>query len=164
MSAFLVSSDHVDALVTAVIEHDNPYCSVPAPDWAKLEDRFPGAFAVPARRKLMGEMRPRENVGRMHATELARALLIANLDSLRARYTTAEQKLDHDAEEVAILAHLYTPQPLSVVSLLKQSQCFAYQACEVSDWDSCWAKAFTVELESVLINALPGFDDAPWGV
>jgi hypothetical protein len=100
----------------------------------------------------------------MHATELARALLIANLDSLRARYTRPEQQADHDAEEAAILAHFYSPRPIPVVSALKQNQCYAYQSSEVSDWDSCWAKAFIVALEGVLIHALPGFDEAPWGL
>jgi hypothetical protein len=164
MSAFLVSSDHVDALVTAVIEHDNPYCVVPQPNWTKLEERYPGAFTYPARRKLLNEIGSRENAGRLFPNELARALLIANLDSLRARYSRPEQQAEHDAEEAAILAHLFSHRPLEVVSALKQNQCFAYQACEVSDWDSSWAKAFTVELEGVLIHALPGFGAAPWGV
>ncbi|ETB37543.1 hypothetical protein O974_28215, partial [Mycobacterium avium 11-0986] len=43
-------------------------------------------------------------------------------------------------------------------------QCYEYQACEPNDWQTTEAYAFCRELHNMLIQVLPGYDPAPWGI
>ena len=52
----------------------------------------------------------------------------------------------------------------SVVEVLKALQCYEYQACEPKDWQHTEAYAFCRELQNMLIQALHGYDPAPWGI
>lgn len=55
-------------------------------------------------------------------------------------------------------------QEFSPVQMLKAIDCYEYQSCEHDGWEASSAKAFCTELRAALINRLPGYDDAPWGL
>jgi hypothetical protein len=50
------------------------------------------------------------------------------------------------------------------VVVLKQISCFEYQACEHPEWKDSKAKEFCEDLTNQMIGALPGYEEAPWGV
>lgn len=50
------------------------------------------------------------------------------------------------------------------VEILKAISCLEYQSCEHPGWDESEAKAFCDALREQMINALPGYDDAAWGI
>ncbi|WP_236722095.1 hypothetical protein, partial [Mycobacterium avium] len=52
----------------------------------------------------------------------------------------------------------------SVVEVLKALQCYEYQSSDPKDWHTTEAYAFCRELQNMLIQALPGYDPAPWGI
>jgi hypothetical protein len=161
MSAFVVSDAHIDAMVTMAAKHDH-HCLLPSPNWAALEEAFPGAFSHPARRS--GALMLNQNVAKAYPSELGRALLLANIASLRARYKRPEQQKEHDASEAEAMAYAHAPSLIEPASAIKQGQCFAYQACERDDWDSSWARKFCDQFEKTMIQALPGYEAAPWGI
>lgn len=173
MSAFMVSTTHIRALVSACVSLDR-HDQCPQPDWTALHARHPDAFAECVTRNEHGVTILRSTqAGRgwrnWCENELGRALVLANLDSLQARYPgDGEGGLRHPdllggytVAELLSFRNALVERP--VVELVKAVHCFAYQACEVSNWETCWAKRFCDELESVLVRNLPGYDAAPWG-
>ena len=50
------------------------------------------------------------------------------------------------------------------VEILKALDCYQYQSCEHPAWRDSQAHAFCRALEGRLIQALPGYDDAPWAI
>ena len=52
-------------------------------------------------------------------------------------------------------------EPLTVI---KSAQCFAYQACEVGDWNTTPAHEMVESIIAIAIHRLPGYYDAPWGI
>jgi hypothetical protein len=52
------------------------------------------------------------------------------------------------------------PTPVEGLKILA---CYSYQSCEHPAWESSGSYEFIQRLRSVLIRALPGYDNAPWG-
>lgn len=52
----------------------------------------------------------------------------------------------------------------TVVELLKAADCLEYQSCETSDWESTAAFKTLSRIRSILIQRLPGYDEAEWGL
>lgn len=52
----------------------------------------------------------------------------------------------------------------SVIEVLKALQCYEYQSCEPKNWQATEAYAFCRELQNILVQALPRYDHAPWGI
>lgn len=94
------------------------------------------------------------------APETVAAVLRAeNIRSLRARYPQ-----DVDAVE----DYRYRPAhadvaPGPAVIVLKSVACLRYQSCEAADYEQTLACALLNRIERAAIDALPGYDDAPWG-
>jgi hypothetical protein len=85
-----------------------------------------------------------------------------NARSVRARY--------QDADASGMISELpdcwrwgspfgRTPTPVETLKLIA---CYRYQACETGDFESTEAAAFCDALRSAAINALPGYQEAPW--
>jgi hypothetical protein len=75
---------------------------------------------------------------------------------------TAKGASGYTAEDFRAYRHTVAVRP--AVQVIKAIHCFAYQARNVSDWESCWAKRVCDALERAAVNALPGYDEAPWGI
>jgi hypothetical protein len=52
----------------------------------------------------------------------------------------------------------------SLVEVAKALQCYEYQTSELPDWPASEAYAFCRSLQHQLVQALPGYDHAPWGI
>jgi hypothetical protein len=80
----------------------------------------------------------------------------ANVRSVNHRYPY------HDAEqEQPYTFAIWTP-PMSSVEALKALACYEYQSCEPPEWMGSPAQEWCERLRSAIIDALPGYDDAPW--
>jgi len=51
-----------------------------------------------------------------------------------------------------------------MVQILKACHCYEYQSCEHPEWETSEAHAILAAIESAAVRALPGYDDAPWGI
>jgi hypothetical protein len=89
-----------------------------------------------------------------------RVLLAANVASMRARYphgvTEPETPYVFQLETNPVLLH-----PLFVI---KQAQCFDYQACEVNDYQKTVAAAITRAIINKAIECMPGYANMAWGI
>ena len=118
--------------------------------------------ALVAARNLVNRTQHAHLCDSMNDDQLGRFLIRANLDSLAAQYRDP-------VDEAEIAAYRFNPvttaaRKHSVVQLMKAAQCFAYQSCEVENWDTCDAKKFCDQLNALLIGCLPGYDEAAWGI
>jgi hypothetical protein len=52
----------------------------------------------------------------------------------------------------------------TLVEGFKLLDCYEYQSCEHEGWDSSIARRICRDLRSRLTGALPGYDEAPWGL
>lgn len=173
MSAWMTTTTHIRALVSAATLRDK-HDQLPAPDWAKLAERFPEAFrlTVDPDGKACSAAIGRGWIRAGFDDELGRALWLANADSIVARYpgdgdggTRHPDMWPGEPSAFAnVLRYRHALVELPVVTLIKAVHCFSYQACEVSDFEATWAHRFCEALESILVRDLPGYDGAPWGI
>lgn len=52
----------------------------------------------------------------------------------------------------------------NTVKFLKALDCLEYQSCEPPAWDESQAFKIIAALRGMAINALPGYNKAPWGI
>jgi hypothetical protein len=171
MSAFLVSPEHIDVLVDfARSASPRDIVRLPFPPAAYGLD-FGGIVPTGAAwsdGRAGGEFDPRE-----FPDQLGRGLLRANWASLEARYPGRTAEYFGNGEIVSEYRAPRRPRifgmyPLSsdeeMGLVLKQLDCFDYQACEVADYDRSWAQAVTDRLRRAAIRRLRGYKAAPWGL
>jgi hypothetical protein len=140
MSAFVVSDNHIDALVTFARNQEG----------------------------LLGRMLRRANVTTYDATEtsIGRILLAENVRSVCHRYPDDEpESIEH--YKFAPFPLPLEPRQIAVF-VLKAAHCLDYQSCETDDWPETVACALLQMIErracSILCDTLPEYDAAPWGV
>lgn len=88
--------------------------------------------------------------------EFGALLWTENHKSVNARYN----------EESAAEPYRFTRSPGKVdpVKALKAIHCLQYQSCEHEGWKQSEACKRLEQLEGEMISALPGYDEAPWGI
>lgn len=157
MSAFVVSKDHIDAMVALAIKPGNIRFTWYASDPDGVE--WTGDHEAYAR-----DLQAIHREGRLdRAHEIGRMLAFENAASVLYRYP------DHDNSEyvpdwTTDGSYRYpgnTRRP-SPVEGLKIISCFEYQSCEHPGWKDSEARRFCEALRHELINRLPGYDEAPW--
>lgn len=90
----------------------------------------------------------------------ANRLQRANVASVNYRYPHHEQERAEKITQYDLLhARLLTP-----VEALKAVQCLNYQSCEPPTWEESPERALLKRIEYVAINALPGYNEAPWDI
>ena len=89
------------------------------------------------------------------------ALLYAeNVRSVNHRYPNHEP-----SEPVAFTEReIRTAPDLTPVQMLKACACLEYQSCETEDYRETEAYKLMKRMENAAIGALPGYEDAPWGI
>jgi hypothetical protein len=108
-------------------------------------------------------------------TEVGRMLSVENVRSVHARYEKSQDADMNEAKRYTApslpeLAARFgrgvstSPSMIVIVFMLKQVACYEYQACEHNGWAKSNAKRYCEMLRQYLIQALPGYDEAPWGV
>lgn len=152
MSAFIVSHDHIDALLTFAKLHRVSYY-VPQSICNK-----PGGVRV--------------DIGHDNVTEVGRILLTENERSVRHRYddcaaddlpgTIGENAASYNFREFGELYRL--PAAKKCAWILNGCRCFDYQACETDDYEASLAHRIIEAIQAAAIRALPHIDDAPWEI
>jgi hypothetical protein len=100
-------------------------------------------------------------------SQLGQILVDENVASVCARYPDDNPDLGElpgptDAYYMGPYVYTDPGYVLSSVEVFKALDCFAYQACEHDGWRSSEAFAFCESLREAAIEALPGYEDAPW--
>jgi hypothetical protein len=101
-----------------------------------------------------------------NADEVGQMLLDENVASVQHRYPTVDLTTlpgKVDCEWLVPYKHVLAGRLPTLVEALKLLDCYEYQSCEHLGWDTSQANLFCRGLRSVLIHALPGYDEAPWG-
>ena len=146
MSAYVVSKAHIDAIVT---------------------------FAVGGTRRVGTVKRMAEGAGHSKyvsssdytPSQIGTALWAENHASVNYRYT----------ETTPVPAYVFRPKchgstctkptrQLTPLDIIKLCQSLKYQSCEHPAWDASFAKDFLNRVISAAIAALPGYDNALWGI
>lgn len=136
MSAWLVSKDHIDLLVTAAIN-----CGA-------LEQREISHLAgAPA------------FIRDFSADQVGKALWDANQRSLTARYGDRATRTLPAYRWAAVTEAAALAAPV----VLKACNCFDYQACEVDRYPDTWAAVWIDRLREKQICRVAGYEAAPWG-
>jgi hypothetical protein len=160
----MVSTTHIRALVTAAVKHGD---YLPAPNWREMAELHPVAFEEPLRSSF-AQSPGWARLG--YDDALGRALILANVASLQARYPgDGPDGLRHpdllpEGGLAGLLTYRHAMTDYPLPTLIKACHCFAYQACEVRDYEKTWAGCFLEGLERNLVRALPGYASAPWGL
>lgn len=143
MSAFIVSHDHIDALLT----------------FASQKHQF-GAVSY-----YVKETGACVTITEENATEIGRILLTENERSVRHRYPSdkAGELPGTIGEDAAGYTFKAWPinSPLTAVSILKGCSCFDYQACEHDGYEDSLAFEIVNTIRKRAISRLPGYDNAP---
>lgn len=146
MSAWIVSKEHVDLLVTAGLmfpQHGNLRWST-EPDTHK----------------------PTE-LERENATDAVRMLWLENFASVDHAYGDEDDRELPGADVTLpqIQRAVFRPinGTLDPVVVLKALQSYEYQSCEHPGWSKSQARRFCEALREAAIDRLPGYDEAPWG-
>lgn len=154
MSAWIVSKEHIDALVSAALV-------------VAQEDRSSFRW-YDADGNHSHELTYTDTV---RANQVGRMLWAENLASINARYTDTIEHPENcpgpndfnGIETVADYTFKRTPR-IPPVAILKAINCYEYQTCEHEGWPTSQAKAFCDSLTASVINSLPGYDESPWGI
>lgn len=90
----------------------------------------------------------------------ANMLAAATAASVNCRYSETEAADTWEARDF----HGASPWlEINPVELLKAIACYEYQSCEHGGWEGSRAYAYCERLRQRAINALHGYDAAPWG-
>jgi hypothetical protein len=156
MSAFVVSTVHIDAMLTAGLRLHLPYGDRPLrwwwPEIDAPSDRGSWTSAEAQRQASERErtLTP-DSAGRVGAM-----LLAENRRSMDHRYN------EEELEEPYLFRELpRVPDPIVV---LKAIDGYRYQSCEHPIWAGSEAAAFCAALQERAIQCLPSYAEAPWGI
>jgi hypothetical protein len=138
MSAFVVSDNHIDALVRVAL------CGPAEVDGSGRAPLFYGVqFAG-------------RDITFGRADEVGAALVRENVASVNSRY--------RETKAVPPYSYGSAGARLTAVQALKAVHCYEYQACEHPEWEASAAFKFCGDLKNSLHNCLPGWDVADWGI
>lgn len=156
MSAFVVSTVHIDAMLTAGLRLPTAYVSSPLLwFWPTIDAASdPGSWTSDELQRQAMERRHR--LTEQTAGQVGAMLLAENRRSVDHRYNEQEWE-----EPYLFTALPGRPDPVVV---LKAIACYRYQSCEHPGWPSSEAYAFCDALRERAINCLPGYAAAPWEI
>jgi len=136
MSAFFVSTHHIDVLVSAAID---------------LE-----AYSGPPRI---------ERVTHHRATQVGQMLLAENLRSMLARYPRGAGTDEADGYQAAVDSYQHRfYHGVRLTAAAHAVSCYDYQSCEHDAYGTSQAKAFVEALRQAILRKMPGIDAEPWGI
>jgi len=142
MSTFIVEKAHIDYMLTAgMLRH--PMSGHTLRWWTQ---NIRGLAEIAEYRRELTE----DTAGQVGAM-----LLAENQRSVNHRYD------EDELEEPYLFARV---RGVSSVWALKAIDCYEYQACEHAGWDDSEARRFCVALRDWVIDLLPGYMEAPWGL
>ena len=163
MSAFVVSKEHIDALVSVALSGPENAVVEPGCYWPRPFTYYAGrAETVAEASELLRSVRL-EN-----ADELGQMLWGTNALSVRTRYPDLYEggeypgPLGFDVGWVDEYRYVRPFTRPTAVEALKLIDCYEYQSCEFDAWREHPAYYFCEALRFSLISALPGYREAAW--
>ena len=156
MSAYMVSTTHVDALLTAGLAYGQPGSPLSwyFPSIDALDETYQSGSPWGADYLRIIEERQR-SLTTTTVNRVGAVLLAENRRSVNFRYE--EDDLEYPYEFTELDGR---PDPVIVLSAL---DCYRYQACEHPGWSASEAFQFCDALQQAAISHLPGFG-APWEI
>lgn len=169
MSAFVVSKDHIDAMVQAGLSgssfkltwrHDGEHHElthanadqVGAMLWAENVASVEHRYSPPGREAIYGEGWESEAdfdlPGKYRVETIAPGVAPIEVPEWIGGYTFPLGRV----------------KQLAPVAVLKAIDCFEYQSCEHPEWEGSEARAFCEALRDDMIGRLPGYSEADWEV
>lgn len=190
MSAYVVSRAHIDFLVQAALAgpsdgvgwsaepdshfswyHDaRSYRLHPGADVGDEQPAaIPGSYAIElVGPSALGQRLLDECVASVHARYPDTSPDAGNLPGPSDAYYMGpyvwEPYLHSETRLIAPGMPRVIPPPAITVVIAKQIANFEYQACEHDAWESSEAHSFCRALADRLLRALPGWEQAPWGI
>jgi len=154
MSAFEVSTTHIDVLISAALHRRHSDTL----SWyhGKIPNTRPGEMLPGGEDYLTALRATRREVTSGNAEQWGAALLAENRASVNHRYAEDEIEAPYTFTE-------YSGQ-LNPVAILSAIACYEYQSCEHPGWEASEAHCFCAALRHRMIRMLPGYDSAPWEI
>jgi hypothetical protein len=152
MSAWVVSTHHINALLHAGLYLSNQQCQGSKLVW-RCGDEEETTIANGLRYVLGDTYR---ELTYDNASLVGAILLAQNIRSVNHRYNEDDLEPIYEYRQPP-----GRPDPLITLKLIC---CLRCQSNETSDYEDTEAYRFTEALQDVAIGLLPGFDEAPWGV
>ncbi len=145
MSAWIVAKEHIDLLVHAGL-HLPRHGKL---RWYRTDNHW-------------------FELDRSNANEIGGKLWAENLASVAGRYPNDADgdrpgPMDFKDHDVLTYRFQEIPGRIDPVVVLKSIACYEYQSCEHAGWQDSDAKRICEALTQACVNALPGYDAAPWG-
>lgn len=147
MSAFVLSTDHIDLLVTAIQQY-----------------RARALMVDPTARFGFRSIKS----DHVDPDEIGRTLLTANVASVLHRYQASTDQDERDGYAALVNGYRFrriTLDPVALgahpaIAVLKAVKSFEYQSCEDPAWSETEAHAWMTSLTAQCIASLPGYNDA----
>lgn len=170
MSAHMVEHELIDVLVTAALHGPEGATQHTPLSWAAVpidpyQAAIPGDWWGEFHRAGLLWSEHADRVTTDTTTQVGRMLLAENGASVCYRYARPDGTPDPrdlaDAKGVIDTYRFRRTTPQAPVVVLRAISSFTYQACEHPTWGSSAARSFTLALTKHVIEALPGYFDAP---
>lgn len=165
----MVSKAHIDALVTAGLDVQcKPLTWIAQPITDEEESEafvsggFEGTAALYRERRRELTYLTADEVGRMLWGECARSVMYRYPDI--ADGGDWPGPADFETEQVMGYTFQRLPGVVDPVVVLKALSCYEYQSCEHPEWRSSEAWQFCNALRDAMVDKLPGYEKAPWGI
>jgi hypothetical protein len=157
MSAFVVSNEHISALIAAACDTEHPIHWQGKSGWAYSAN---------------GEWRTLGADDGSSATSVGRMLLAENIRSVDFRYRNSRPDVrdwvKESAEEAETYDYTFSKEVAAVYRNIPQMLCllhsYMYQANETDDWEETEAYRFCVRLMTELTTRLDGYKQARWTI
>lgn len=151
MSAYMVSKQHINALVHAACFGPRDLQNVPFHARTWYRPSYKGF----------------QQWGFDLVNDIGEMLTKENLSSIHARYPDTETNPEATPGPVDLYwlqPYQYTPpsRPMNAIEALKALDCYEYQSCEHPEWERSEAKQLCDSMRHSLIGFLPGYEAAPW--
>ena len=148
MSAWMVSKEHIDYMLSAILNDRVRYTfpTVNYPEGARIE------------------------INELSANDTGRILMAECEKSVLYRYAgdTRDSLPGHAGFDPDSYIFQYVEGPAGPWALLKAVDCYGYQSCEHPDWRESHAYAITGAIKGVAWSRLSRdskeYDRAPWGI
>lgn len=157
MSAFVVSTEHIDAIVSVAIHGPKDSTSrwEQGPSWAEGDPRVIPWQEQIWRKVATGGLPELAKPNEIGADDLGAMLLAENVASVNYRYDEIESRRPE-------YRYRKPSRRPTVVEAFKLLGCLDYQSCEHPEWINSQAYRFCLALQDALIGCLPGYSAAPW--
>lgn len=167
MSAFMVSKDHIDAIVAVALHgpSDAEGRWEGGPRWAAHDPRETHWQNQEWRQCSLYGSTGNSSVKPVTPDQLGEMLWTENERSL-SRYPTDHAEMLDVVDY--LLGYTYTPVPikhrLTAAQAFSAIHCLEYQSCESDDWTDTEAHRFLAALTHSIIGVLAGYAAAQWEV